>query len=152
MFLTMENENVEDILIIMGLIALIVSMSDIGFASKALHAEGHDKAMHSHITPIFQTASFVFDSPEHGAALFAGKQQGHIYSRLANPTVEAYEKVVATLEQGAAAAAFGSGMGAVSASILSFIQKGDSVMVGDTLYGLFILFFYYICCLSRLHR
>lgn len=110
-------------------------MSELGFASKVLHTEPHDKGMHSHVTPIFQTASFVFDSPDHGAALFAGKEQGHIYSRLGNPTVEAYETVVAALEEGVAGAAFGSGMGAVSASMLAFLKAGDSCLVGDTLYG-----------------
>ncbi|MCU0722819.1 MAG: PLP-dependent transferase, partial [Planctomycetes bacterium] len=68
------------------------------FATRALHAEGHGKPLHAHATPICQTSTFAFESPEHGADLFAKKAQGHIYTRLGNPTTQALETVVADLE------------------------------------------------------
>lgn len=105
------------------------------FYTKCTHIGGHSNAMKSHVTPIFQTASFVFDSPEHGADLFAGRQEGYIYTRLGNPTVAATEEAIAELEGGVGAVAFGAGMGASCASLFPFLQAGDSAIVGDTLYG-----------------
>ena len=64
-----------------------------------------------------------------------GKGEGHIYSRLGNPTVELYEKIVKDLEGGVGTCAFGSGMGAISSSIFPFLKCGDHLIAGDTLYG-----------------
>lgn len=49
------------------------------FQTRVLHADGHDKPLNAHTMPIFQTSTFIFDSPDQGAALFAGKATGHIY-------------------------------------------------------------------------
>ena len=106
-----------------------------GFMTRALHAEGHAKPMNAHTMPIFQSSTFYFDSPEHGADLFAGKRSGHIYTRIGNPTVEAYERVVANLEGGDEAIAFSSGMAVIFAAIMSCVRTGDHVVSGDTLYG-----------------
>jgi len=103
--------------------------------TKALHAEGHGKPMNAHTMPIFQTSTFYFDSAEHGADLFAGKRSGHIYTRIGNPTVEAYERVVAALENGEEAVAFSSGLAAIYASLVSFVGQGDHIISSDTLYG-----------------
>ncbi len=113
-------------------------MSDLrskGFMTRALHAEGHHKPFNAHAMPIFQSSTFYFDSAEHGADLFSGEREGHIYTRIGNPTVEAYERVVATLEHADEAVAFSSGMAAIYAAIISFVQHGDHVISGDTLYG-----------------
>jgi len=106
-----------------------------GFTTRQIHGEGHDKPMHAHARPIFQTSTFTFDSPEHGADLFAGKQEGHIYTRLGNPTTEALERTLASLEGADNAVVVSSGMAAVEASLLPFMQAGDHVISGDTLYG-----------------
>ncbi|KAK2962730.1 methionine gamma-lyase [Blattamonas nauphoetae] len=106
-----------------------------GFATVAAHADGHDKPMHSHTWPIFQTSSFVFDSPEHGARLFAGEESGHIYSRLGNPTVEAFERVMSQLEEGDRTCAFSSGMATIMHCTMPFLKSGDDMICGDTLYG-----------------
>ncbi len=106
-----------------------------GFMTRALHGEGHGKPFNAHAMPIFQSSTFYFDSADHGADLFAGKQSGHIYTRIGNPTVEAYERVVADLEGGGEAVAFSSGMAVIYASIMSFVESGDHVISGDTLYG-----------------
>ncbi len=106
-----------------------------GFMTTALHAEGHTKPMNAHTMPIFQSSTFYFDSAEHGADLFAGRRPGHIYTRIGNPTVEAYERVVAALEHGQEAVAFSSGLAAIYASLMSFVKQGDHIISSDTLYG-----------------
>ena len=91
--------------------------------------------MNAHTFPVFLTSTFYFDSTQQGADLFMGKSEGHIYSRLGNPTVELYEKIVKDLEGGVGTCAFGSGMGAISSSIFPFLKCGDHLIAGDTLYG-----------------
>lgn len=86
-------------------------------------------------TPIYQTSTFVFDSVQQGADRFAGESQGHIYSRLGNPTVDELEARMALLEGTEAAAAFGSGMGAVSAAVLGLLKQGDHMVTSHRLYG-----------------
>ncbi|MEN8153951.1 MAG: aminotransferase class I/II-fold pyridoxal phosphate-dependent enzyme [Acidobacteriota bacterium] len=105
------------------------------FATKQIHADGHKKPFNSHSVPIFQTSTFYFDSPEHGAELFSGKGDGYIYTRLGNPTIDAVEKVVAELEGGFGSTATSSGMSAVAASVFPFVSSGDHIVVSDTLYG-----------------
>ena len=91
--------------------------------------------MNAHTFPIFQTSTFYFNSTQHGADLFLGKGEGHIYSRLGNPTVELYEEIVRDLEGAVGTCAFGSGMGAISSSTFPFLKSGDHLIAGDTLYG-----------------
>lgn len=106
-----------------------------GFATRQLHADGQTKPMNAHTMPIFLTSTFVFDSPEAGADLFLGRRAGHVYGRMGNPTVETVERVVADLENGEAAVAFGSGMAAIQASLLSVLKAGDHVICGEALYS-----------------
>jgi len=105
------------------------------FATRQLHADGHDRPLHSHAIPIFQTSTFSFESPEHGADLFAKKSKGYIYTRLGNPTTEALETVLADLENAEGAVAFSSGMACIQSTLLTFLESGDHVISGDTLYG-----------------
>ncbi|KAK2964490.1 methionine gamma-lyase [Blattamonas nauphoetae] len=119
----------------MGAQDQFVTMSQQSFESRCLHADGHDKPLQSHSQPIFQTSSFVFESPEEGRQLFAGEKKGHIYSRIGNPTVEAFEKLMTSLENGFGAIAFSSGMAAAMGCSFPFLQAGDHAIVGDTLYG-----------------
>ena len=63
--------------------------------------------------PVYRTASYVFDSTEHAANLFALKELGNIYSRLMNPTHDVLEQRVAAMEGGAAGLAVSSGTSAV---------------------------------------
>ncbi len=112
-----------------------VNRKDLSFDTRLLHSEGHDKPLNSHSIPIFQSSTFYFDSPEKGADLFSGASQGHIYTRLGNPTTEALEGVMASIEEADGAVAFSSGMAAITASILPFVGSGDHVISGDTLYG-----------------
>ncbi|WP_193164752.1 methionine gamma-lyase [Microbulbifer hainanensis] len=86
-------------------------------------------------TPIYQTSTFVFEDVQQGADRFAGEAQGHIYSRLGNPTVDELEARMAVLEETESAAAFGSGMGAVSAAIFALLKAGDHLITSHRLYG-----------------
>lgn len=85
--------------------------------------------------PIYQTSTFVFDSAEQGGRRFAGQEGGYIYSRLGNPTTRQLEEKIALLEEGEDCVAFSSGMGAVSATLLSLLSAGDHVVADKTLYG-----------------
>ncbi len=112
-----------------------MSSGEWGFMTRALHADGHEKPMRAHTMPVFQSSTFYFDSPAQGADLFAGREKGYIYTRIGNPTIEAYERVVANLEEADQAVAFSSGMAAIFATLMSLVRAGDHILSGDTLYG-----------------
>ena len=76
----------------------------------AVHAGASRHEFRPVVPPIYQTSTFSFDTAEQGAAIFAGEEPGYIYSRMGNPTVEALENSVATLEGGCRGLACGSGM------------------------------------------
>ncbi len=82
-----------------------------GFETLSLHAgqETADSATNARAVPIYQTTSFVFDSPEHAADLFGLRQFGNIYTRIMNPTQDAFERRIAALEGGVGALATASG-------------------------------------------
>ena len=85
--------------------------------------------------PIYQTASYVFDSSEHAANLFALKEFGNIYTRLMNPTTDVLEKRIAALDGGTAALATSSGMAAIFLAITNIAQAGDHIIASGSLYG-----------------
>ena len=107
-----------------------------GFSTLQVHGgQKPDSATGSRAVPIYQTTSYCFESVEHGADLFALKTDGHIYSRISNPTVAVFEERMALLEGGVGAVAFASGMGAINAAILNILQAGDEIVAGPTIYG-----------------
>ena len=89
----------------------------------------------SRVTPIYQTTSYVFDSPEQAANRFALTEGGNIYTRLTNPTTEAFEKRMAAIEGGTAAYATASGMAAIFYAIINLTGVGDNIVSADNLYG-----------------
>jgi len=107
-----------------------------GFETLALHA-GHtpDAQTGARAVPIYQSTSFVFDDAEHAARLFALEAEGHIYSRISNPTVAVLEERVAALEGGVAAVAFSSGQAALTAAVLNLAGAGDHFVSAAALYG-----------------
>jgi methionine-gamma-lyase len=105
-------------------------------STKAIHAGSLDHSIYGEVSvPIFQSSTFAFPSAADGADRFSGKQSGYIYSRLGNPTVNALEESVASLEEGFAGVATATGMAAVSSVYLSFLGHGDHVVAGNCLYG-----------------
>jgi methionine-gamma-lyase len=85
--------------------------------------------------PIYQSATFALPSAEEGAARFAGRSSGLIYTRIGNPTVQALEECVAALENGCGAVATATGMGAVSTVLLALLRHGDHVVSSRPVYG-----------------
>ena len=86
-------------------------------------------------TPIYQTASFVFDDADHAASLFNLQLPGFIYSRLTNPTVSALEERVAALEGGRGGTATASGHAAQILALFPLMQPGDEIVASTKLYG-----------------
>jgi len=85
--------------------------------------------------PIYQTTSYVFNSSEHGANLFALKEFGNIYTRIMNPTSDVFEKRVAALEGGVAGLAVASGMAAQFIALNNILEAGDNFITSSFLYG-----------------
>lgn len=108
----------------------------IQFETKVIH-EGYEALNYSGslVPPIFQTSTFIFDTAEQGERRFAGKEEGYVYSRLGNPTVQILQERIAALENGEAALAFGSGMAAVSAVLLALTKTGDHILCSQGIYG-----------------
>ncbi|UAL11412.1 methionine gamma-lyase [Caulobacter segnis] len=107
-----------------------------GFSTRAIHA-GYDPAdEHGALTPpVHLTSTFAFESAEAGGEMFAGTREGHFYSRISNPTTDLLERRLASLEGAEAAVATASGMGAITATLWSFLRAGDEVITDQTLYG-----------------
>lgn len=108
---------------------------NLGFDSKLIHAGDFEDAMGSAVTPIYQTSTFAFKNAKHGADLFAGNEDGYIYTRLGNPTIGALEDKLAELENGVGGIAFASGMAAVTTAYMTFLSAGDHVICTSAVYG-----------------
>jgi len=120
---------------------------DCGFATRALHAGEHvGQPQHvAHSGAIYQTSTFVFQDAEEGAAIFAKEQPGYVYTRLGNPTVKLLEAKINALEGGdfkkanpdvgVYTQAFASGMAAIAAALMAVASSGDTIIMGDVVYG-----------------
>ncbi len=107
-----------------------------GFSTRQLHAgQQPDPTTKALATPIYQTTSYVFDSTEHAANLFALKESGNIYTRIMNPTNDVFEQRIADLEGGIGALAVSSGHAAQFQAIFTLAQAGDHIISAATLYG-----------------
>jgi methionine-gamma-lyase len=106
------------------------------FATRAIH-HAYDPAEHhgALVPPVHLSTTFAFPTVEHGAQCFTGESKGYIYTRIGNPTLELLERRIASLEEGEAGVAFGSGMGAITATLWTLLQAGDEIVVDTTLYG-----------------
>lgn len=113
-----------------------MSDSKTNFSTLAIHSgyEPQDQAGSLNV-PIYLTSTFAFDSAEQGERRFSGEEDGFLYSRLANPTVKVVEEKIAALEEGERGLAFGSGMGAMAATLLGLTKTGDHVLASHSLYG-----------------
>src|SRR4030066_938649 len=108
-----------------------------GIETQCLHVgqESADPATNARAVPIYQTTSYVFNSPEHAANLFALKEKGNIYTRIMNPTTDVFEKRVAAIEGGSGGLATASGQAAISLALLTITQVGDEIVAANNLYG-----------------
>jgi O-acetylhomoserine (thiol)-lyase len=107
-----------------------------GFETRQLHAgQRPDPNTGARAVPIFQTTSYVFEDPESAAAYFNLQEYGNTYSRIMNPTVAVFEERVASLEGGAGAVAFASGLAAQAAALFTLLEPGDHIVSSTALYG-----------------
>ncbi len=107
------------------------------FDTLAVHGGGHldGSKLNPRAVPIYQTASYLFDSTEQARRLFSLEESGHIYSRISNPTTGKFEQRISDLEGGVGALATASGMSAINLITFTLAQSGDNVVSSANLYG-----------------
>ena len=111
-------------------------MSEFGDSTNCLHAgQSKDPATNARAVPIYQSSSFMFDSTEQAADLFALKEFGNVYTRLMNPTSGVWEQRIAAMEGGLAALATASGMSAIYLAVTTLVKNGDHIISSGSLYG-----------------
>jgi methionine-gamma-lyase len=106
-----------------------------GFNTRLVHAHAEADPHGAVNVPIYQSSTFAFKSAAHGAALFAGREDGYIYTRIGNPTIRALEDTVAGLEGGFGGIATSSGLGAVAAVYMALLQAGAHMVSTASVYG-----------------
>ena len=107
-----------------------------GFRTRSVHAGGRpDPTTGARAVPIYQTTSFVFEDALDASTLFALQKFGNIYSRIANPTVAAFEERMASLEGGLGAVATSSGQAAELLVFIGLAGAGDHLVASSRLYG-----------------
>ncbi len=117
-----------------------------GISSVAMHAAGHENAEYAHLTPIYASSTFTFDSAQQGSDRFAGADKTRIYSRWGNPTFTTAEETIAALETFGVndsngnplevkALLHASGQAAMTTLFLSTLKSGDTILSHFSLYG-----------------
>ncbi len=112
-------------------------MSDYRFETLQIHAgqEAPDSATDARAVPVYLTSSYVFKDSATAAGRFGLSEGGNIYSRIMNPTTDAFEKRIAALEGGAAALATASGAAAITYAIQNIARAGDHIVSDHAIYG-----------------
>ena len=111
-------------------------MADWGFETRQIHAgTAPDPTTGARAVPIYQTTSYVFRDTDHAANLFGLAELGNIYTRIMNPTQEAFEARVADLEGGVGALATASGQAAQTLALLNLAENGGHIVSSASLYG-----------------
>jgi len=106
------------------------------FETLQIHAgQEVDIATKSRAVPLYQTSAYQFNNSEHAANLFGLKEFGNIYTRIQNPTTDAFEKRIAALEGGVAALATGSGQAAQFLALTNILETGDNFVSAAQIYG-----------------
>ena len=112
--------------------------STLDIATKLVHSGERqtESGAQSVATPIYATATFTYESMEDIDRVFSGEKQGFIYTRYGNPTVNALEDAIKTLEEGAIACAYSTGMAALHAALFACdLKPGSTVVASQDLYG-----------------
>lgn len=111
-------------------------MQTIGFDTTAVHGRQPQAPGHRAIRfPIHAGVAFHFESAEDLEAAFAFRKPAHAYSRVTNPTVEAFEQKIAALEEGRGAMGLSSGMAAIANVMFNLLQQGDNIVSGSAIFG-----------------
>ena len=109
--------------------------SERGFNTRLVHAHAAEDPYGAVNVPIYQSSTFAFRNAAHGAALFAGREDGYIYTRIGNPTIRALEDTVAGLEGGFGGTATSSGLGAVVVVYMALLDAGAHLVSTASVYG-----------------
>jgi len=112
-----------------------MNTKDKGLNTKLIHAGAFDDEFGAACVPIYQSSTFRFENAQHGADCFSGKSNGYIYTRIGNPTIRAFEKNIAELENGFDGIATSSGMGAISSVYMALLSAGSHIISSDAVYG-----------------
>ncbi len=105
------------------------------FESKCVHSGIKEYEFGPVIPPIYQTSTFKFETTSQGASLFKGEGKGYIYTRMANPTIEAMADAIADLEDGHKGLGCASGMAAINTTFTALLSAGDHVVCSKSVYG-----------------
>ncbi|KPJ74301.1 methionine gamma-lyase [candidate division TA06 bacterium DG_78] len=101
-----------------------------------VHGGQHPDKLHGAVSPpIYQTSTFAFRDADHGARLFMGKEEGYIYTRLSNPTIDLLANKIALLESTEAGLIFSSGLAAIFNVVVTLVKSGEHVISDNTIYG-----------------
>ncbi len=103
--------------------------------TKCLHAGYEPKNGEPRVLPIYQSTTYKYDSTDFVGQLFDLTAEGHMYSRISNPTVDAVEKKIAALEGGIGALCTTSGQSASFIALMNLLESGDHVISSSTIYG-----------------
>ena len=106
-----------------------------GFTTRAIHSGNEWNSTNALTSPIFQTSTFTLEDLEEGARMGQAIAPAEFYTRWGNPTTKQFEAIMCELEGSEAALALASGMGAISALLLSLLQAGDHLLVGRSIYS-----------------
>ncbi len=116
-----------------------------GFSSTAIHAGHETEENYAHLTPIYASSTYVFDTAEQGMRRFSGEEEGYIYGRWGNPTITEAEDKISALEAFSVeengqplklkSLLHASGMAAISNLLLGTLKKGDKILSHYSLYG-----------------
>src|SRR5512139_3902228 len=110
-------------------------LDDLEPETLALHTGIHRSQFNEHSEALYLTSSFVFENAAQAAARFANAEDGMVYSRYTNPTVQMLQERLAALEGAECCIATSSGMSAILASVLGLLRTGDHLVAAQTLFG-----------------
>lgn len=121
-------------------------LHDKGFETICIHGGHKSESNRAHLTPIYASSTYTFDTAEQGVDIFLGKEKGYVYGRFGNPTINEAEEKIAMMEafrlkdsQGnplqLKAILHASGMAAITTMLLSNVKSGEKIITHHSLYG-----------------
>lgn len=119
----------------------MIDWNEFEFETQAVRAGQQRTAEGEHSEALFLTSSFVFENAAQAAARFGHREEGNIYSRFTNPTVNTFEQRLAILEGGERAIATASGMAAILNTCLGLLRAGDHIVASQSIFGTTVILF-----------
>lgn len=115
---------------------MTLDLTNAAFETRQIHAgQNVDSDTRARALPLYQTTAYTFRDTDHAANLFGLAELGNIYTRLMNPTQDAVEQRIASLEGGVAALLVASGSAATTYALLNLAEHGDHIVSSPSLYG-----------------